>query len=154
MPYGEKRQQEITFQLPERCDGERWLNLTLSASKANQQRFHETNRLGAIGTVPAPKLVVSPRVIEIGPIRASDSPQWHVLRLFNLGGGRSEKWSLDSTPEAFRFNLTSGNLRGEQEIYFQINAEELSPGEHRREIRITGENSTSDVATVCFEVTH
>lgn len=148
VPQGEKREQTVTFSLPATCDGARWLNLTLIASKTGQERFRETRRLGAILTPPAPKLVISPRVVEIGPVTASQTPQWHVLRLTNLGGGRSEKWSLSGGTDVLRFNRTAGNLRGEQEIYFQINADKSPTGDNRQEIRLTGETGTSDVVRV------
>lgn len=148
VPYGEKREQVITFALPAQCEGARWLNLTLVAGKAGQERFQETTRLGALVTPPAPKLVVAPQVIELGRVTASQASQWHVVRLTNLGGGLSEKWSLSGADAAVHFNLTSGNLRGEQEIYFQINTDQSPAGDNRRDIKFTGASGTSDTVHI------
>lgn len=152
VPYGEKREQVISFQLPDECDKGRWLNLVLAASKNGKERFRETNRLGAMVEIPAPKIVVSPRVIELGQIKPSEDPQWHVLRLTNVGGKLSEKWTLSSSDDTLRFNLTSGNCRGEQEIYFHLKPDRLSKGKIQKEIRVTGESGTSDVVQISFEM--
>lgn len=147
VPYGEKREQTIALALPAGAKEARWLNLTLVASKAGQEQFRETTRLGAIRRPPAPKLVVSPHVVELGRVQASDTSQWHVLRLTNRGGGPSVKWSLAGAGDTLHFNLTAGNLRGEQEIYFQT-TDKQPAGDHRQEVRITGEDGTSDAVTI------
>jgi hypothetical protein len=147
VPYGEKREQAISFQLPAQANEARWLNLTLLAAKAGQERFRETTRLGAIRKPPAPKLVVSPQVIELGHIKDSEASQWHTLRLVNLGGGPSVKWSLAGAGDALHFNLTAGNLRGEQEVYFQVKDKQAA-GDYRQDVSFTGEGGTADAVTI------
>jgi hypothetical protein len=90
---------------------------------------------------------VTPHVIELGRIKDSDTTQWHVVRLANLGGGPSLKWSLSGAGDVLHCNLTAGNLRGEQEIYFQI-GDKSPAGEHEQEIRFTAEDGTSDAVTI------
>ncbi len=94
VPYGERREQSVKFDLPEKLDGERWLNLVITVTKAGQERFCETNRLGALVTPPPPKLVVSPSTVELAEQSSAATNQWHCIRLLNLGGGASEPWTL------------------------------------------------------------
>ena len=140
----------MTFDLPEQLEGGRWLNLTLSASKAGAQRFSETNRLGALVAAPAPQLVVSPRVQDLGAITAASTNQWHCIRLVNAGGGASVPWTLTGAGQGITFNLTNGNLRAEQEIYLQIDPAAFAAGEHAREIKIVGDGVAGDALRVRF----
>lgn len=153
VPYGEKREEQLKFNLPERVEAGRWLNLVLIASKSGVERFNETNRLGALLSEPAPKPVVSPRVIDLGEVGPDAANQWHTIRLVNAGGGASLPWKLSGDGEGIRFNLTAGNLRAEQEIYFQVAAESLPATAHSREIRIAGTGGTSDTVTIRFKLT-
>jgi hypothetical protein len=119
VPYGEKREQRITFALPESVPQGRWLHLTLTAAKASTQIFSETNRLGALGVAPAPVITFDPPAIDLGKARDDTAKQWHTVRLVNRGGGAAVPWKIES-PEGIRFKLTEGNLRGEQDLQFQI----------------------------------
>jgi len=152
VPYGEKREQVITFQIPKAIDEGRWLNLVLDASKNGREKFRETNRLGVVIKTPAPKFVLSPNVIDLGQIKPSEHSQWHIIRLTNTGGKLSEKWTLAGSDDSIHFNLTSGNCRGEQEIYFQVQPDERSKSKVQKQIRIIGESGTSDVVTIRYEI--
>ncbi len=153
VPYGEKREEQLKFNLPESVEAGRWLNLVLTASKGGVERFHETNRLGALLSEPAPKLVVSPRVLDLGAVTPDAASQWHTIRLANVGGGASVPWKLSGDGEGLRFSLTAGNLRTEQEIYFQVAAGSPSAAAQSREIRIAGTGGTSDTVTLKFKLT-
>jgi len=148
VPYGEKREQLVKFNLPEKVEAGRWLNWILTASKGGAERFSETNRLGAMISTPGPKLLVSPREINLGAVDATSTNQWHCVRLLNVGGGASELWTLSGAGDGITFNHTNGNLRAEQEIYFQANAEAFKPGNHRREIKVTGASGTTDTFSI------
>ncbi len=150
VPYGEKRGEKIEFNLPEKLEGGRWLNLVLIATKGGLERFSETNRLGALVCAPAPKLVVTPRVVDLAEVTSASTNQWHCVRLVNAGGGASELWNLSGAGEGIAFNLTNGNLRAEQEIYFQIDQAAAAPGVQSREIKITGQSGSSDSLTISF----
>ena len=150
VPYGEKREQLMKFELPEQAEGGQWLNLTLTATKSGTQRFSETNRLGAILSAPAAKLTVSPRKIDLGELPPAGAPQWHTVRLVNTGGGASELWKLTGTTDGVKFNLASGNLRTEQEIYFQIDPAAVKAGSHSVDVKITGDSGTSDTIQISF----
>ena len=78
--------------------------------------------------------------------------QWHVVRLKNPGGGPSEPWTLSGAEDAVHFNLNSGNLRGEQEIYFQISTNHLQAGVHRQTIRFAGAGGTLGQLDLQFSV--
>jgi hypothetical protein len=143
VPYGEKREQGVKFNLPENVESGRWLDWILTASKSGTQRFSETNRLGALVSVPAPKLEVNPAVIDLGELDDTTPSQWHGVRLVNTGGGASEPWNLSGAGRGIEFKLTNGNLRVEQEIYFQVDATTFEPGDHTRSIQVTGQNGGS-----------
>jgi hypothetical protein len=151
VPYGEKREQLVRFHLPERLEGKRWLNLILTATKSGEERFSETNRVGALLAAPAPKLVVGPRALDLGDITAAATNQWHFVRLVNTGGGASEAWKLSGAGNGIKFNLTNGNLRAEQEIYFQIDPAAVRPGAHTREIKVAGDSGAFDVVVIRFK---
>lgn len=152
VPYGEKRERQIRFQLPDKLEGARWLDFVLTAFKAGREQFCETNRLGAIVSVPLPKLVVFPQSINLGEVDLDNLSQWHVIRLKNLGGGLSERWTLSGGTFPLHFNLKAGNLRGEQEIYFQISTNGLQNSDYHRTVRFIGESGTSDHLQIQFSV--
>jgi len=151
VPYGEKREQLVRFHLPERLESGRWLNLVLTATKSGEERFSETNRVGALLAAPAPKLVVGPRALDLGDITAAATNQWHCVRLVNTGGGASEAWKLSGAGNGIKFNLTNGNLRAEQEIYFQIDPAAVRPGAQTRGINISGDSGASDTVVIKFK---
>ncbi|MEI6074559.1 MAG: sugar-binding domain-containing protein [Verrucomicrobiota bacterium] len=151
VPYGAKREQLVKFDLSKHLTGGRWLNLVLTATKSGAERFSETNRLGALTSVPAPKLAISPRVIDLGEIAAAGTNQWHCVRLINTGGGASEPWTLSVSGEGVFFNHTNGNLRVEQEIYFQVDPAMLRSGSQSREVRVTGASSSTDTFYIKFK---
>jgi hypothetical protein len=107
----------VKFDLPEKITTGRWLHLTLTASKAGKDRFTETCRLGALGEIPAPVIAFEPAAINLG--RSDSAGQWHTVRLVNRGGGASVPWKIQQ-PAGIQFKLTEGNLRGEQDLQFQI----------------------------------
>jgi hypothetical protein len=150
VPYGEKREREIRFLLPGKVQQAHWLLLTLAGSKDGAERFRETSRLGALVKPPGSKLTLLTRSIDLGEITTTNALQWHLVRLANYGGGFSEKWSLAGADPSLHFNLTSGNLRGEQEIYFQVKPEGISAGQHECKVRFTGEGGTSAELSIRF----
>ena len=143
VPYGAKCEQLVKFKLPGKVDGGRWLNWILTTTKGGVERFSETNRLGALASVPAPKLEVTPAVLDVGKVSAATKEQWYCVRLVNAGGGASESWSLSGETEGITFNRTNGNLRVEQEIYFQLDPAAFNPGQNTRQIKVACGNSHS-----------
>jgi len=77
--------------------------------------------------------------------------QWHCVRLVNTGGGASEAWKLSGAGNGIKFNLTNGNLRAEQEIYFQIDPAAVSRGAQTRGINISGDSGASDTVVIKFK---
>jgi len=150
VPCGEKRETQVRFHLPRKLEPGRWLELRLTASKSGCVRFCETNRLGAILVAPPPELALAPEIVDLGTIGAADAQQWHTVRLTNPGGGQSELWKLTGPDDGVRFNLTAGNLRSEQEIYFQVKRDRLGPGDYRREFQVTSQSGHSAILTVKF----
>jgi hypothetical protein len=145
VPYGAKREQLVKFKLPQKLEGGRWLNWILTTTKSGTERFSETNRLGALASEPAPKLVVNPGVIDLGRLDSAKAGQWHCVRLVNLGGGASELWTLRGAGQGIAFNRTNGNLRVEQEIYFQVDPAAFHPGQNARQIKLIGSSSSGDL---------
>jgi hypothetical protein len=123
VPYGEKRTAGISFSIPSDASTSRWLVLRLSAFKKGKKKFQEDNRLGALISVPEPLLRVEPAVIQIGRMPEYAARQPHKIKLTNLGGGRSEKWTVSGTDETVTLNRTEGNLRGEEELYLTVRPE-------------------------------
>jgi hypothetical protein len=71
----------------------------------------------------------------------------------NRGGGASEKWTSAGTDENVVLNRNSGNLRGEEEIYFQVRTAGLKPGQKvSRTLVFTGEQGSSDSVEIRFVV--
>lgn len=150
VPCGERREHAVAFALPNKLAGGRWLNLVLTASKSGPELFCETNRLGAVQHVPPPLLVVEPHTFRLDDANPADLAQWHVVRLKNPGGDRGELWTLAGARPPVHFNLTSGNLRGEQEIYFQIETNRLAAGEYHQSVRFTGAGGSTDQLGIYF----
>jgi hypothetical protein len=123
VPTGEKRSVGISFSIPQDAPASRWLVLRLSAFKKGKKKFQEDNRLGALISVPEPLLRVEPAVIQIGRMPQYAAYQPHKIKLMNLGGGRSEKWTVSGTDETVLLNRTEGNLRGEEELYLTFRPE-------------------------------
>jgi hypothetical protein len=149
VPYGEKREQLVKFDLPEKLTTGRWLHLSLSAAKSGKERFKECYRLGALVSAPFPKLEVSPAVIDLGEITKESTNQWHSFRLINSGGGASEPWTLEA-PEEIKFKLASGNLRREQDLHFQIDLATAGTGAVSRQIKLKGTGGSDAVLTVKY----
>ena len=84
-------------------------------------------------------------------ITAAATNQWHCVRLVNTGGGASEAWKLSGAGNGIKFNLTNGNLRAEQEIYFQIDPAAVSRGAQTRGINISGDSGASDTVVIKFK---
>lgn len=133
VPYGEKREQLIRFNLPDSLKEKHWLNLSLTAHKAGKQRFAETYRLGALVSPPDPFVVFRPAAIDLGKIRDDSAAQWHTVRLANTGGGASVPWKINA-PDGVKFRLTEGNLRSEQDLHFQIDPTKTKPGANDRKV--------------------
>jgi hypothetical protein len=151
VPYGAKREQLVKFDLPEKLEPGRWLNLVLSAAKPGGERFRESNRLGALLSAPSPKLVVKPDTIDLGRIPPQSTGQWHTVRLLNAGGGASIPWTMAGAGQGVNFKQTSGTLRIEQDIHFQVDASKIAPGSHARPITITCGDSGSATVMVRFQ---
>jgi hypothetical protein len=134
VPYGEKREQLVKFDLPDKITTGRWLHLTLTASKAGKERFTETYRLGALGEPPAPVIAYEPSAINLG--RSDSADQWHTVRLVNRGGGASVPWKIQQ-PAGIRFKLSEGNLRGEQDLHFQIDPTKLETDAREWEVTVS-----------------
>lgn len=99
---------------------------------------------GALVSVPGPKLVITPREIDLSRVDEVSANHWYCVRLANLGGGSSVLWSLEGVGEGITFNRTNGNLRAEQEIYFQVAAAAIPRGTFSREIRFSGASGGGD----------
>ena len=151
VPYGQKREHLVTIELPAEIAAGRWLNFILAASKSGAERFRETNRLGALLAAPEPQLVVRPAIINLGDIPADAPAQWHTVRLVNAGGGASLSWTLAGAGTGVNFNRTAGNLRGEQEIHFQIDAAKMPAGTSSRTITITGQDGSTGQVVIQFQ---
>jgi len=151
VPYGEMRPAALAFTVPADAPAG-WLIVTLSASKApGGLRFQEDNRLGAIEAAPAPKLTASPHTVDLGAVGPGASNQLHKIRLVNVGGGMAEPWSAAGSDDRVALSRTSGNLRGEQEVYFMVRTEGLEPGrEFTRVLKFTAKSGSSDAITVRF----
>jgi hypothetical protein len=150
VPYGTKREQLVKFELPETLESGRWLNLVLSAGKPGGGRFRETNRLGALLSPPPPKLLLKPESLDLGKIDSETKGQWHTVRLRNAGGGVSIPWTMEGAGTGLNFKQTSGLLRTEQDLHFQIDASNLAPGSYSRRITITSGDGSPATVEVRF----
>lgn len=152
IPYGESKKTTIRFTVPEAAKEGQWLMLTLKASKNGKLLFTEDNRLGAIGSTPAPRIDVVQDMIDLGNISSTKTTLWKKIKLVNRGGGLSEKWKVFGVDDTIVLVRTEGNLRGEEEIYFQIYPQRLVSGEaYSRTLTFTGEHGSQDSVTIRFK---
>ena len=129
------------------------LSNRLKAKKNGRFKFEEENRLGALGRIPEPRLALSGDKADLGAI-TPDTTQWKKIKLLNVGGGASEKWTVSGVDEVLSMNRTAGNLRREQEVYYRIHPAGLEPGEHyEKTLMFSGENGSSVKYRIRFQLT-
>lgn len=146
--YGEKAVQDISFTLPAEISGNKILDLKLTVTKNGVVRFEETNNLGYINGPPAAKLHISNSVIDLGPLR-SQTGLLHKIKLINIGGGASEIWTATGYAPWLTLNWTSGNLRGEQEIFYTVNTAGMhAESKYSTTVTFTGSHGTTAKATI------
>ncbi|WP_438445456.1 family 16 glycoside hydrolase [Gorillibacterium sp. sgz5001074] len=150
VPYGGKTEQSLSFNVPASVSA-RWLELKLTTKKGGVTKFQESTQLGAVGSVPPAKISV-PSVILLGVKNVSNAGQLHKIKLVNKGGGLSTAWSVTGQGEYLTLSQTSGNLRGEREIYFQINPQGLTPNtSYSKTLTFTEAGGSSATLTVQFQ---
>ncbi|MGG1552711.1 family 16 glycoside hydrolase [Paenibacillus ferrarius] len=150
VPYGNKVEQAISFTVPNGVSA-KWLQLTLTAKKGTTVKFQEKNQLGAIGSLPAPKIDV-PATINVGTKNLSNSSQLHKLKIVNRGGGLSTNWSVSGQGDWLSLTQTSGNLRGEREIYFTVNPMGLAPNtSYSKTLTFTEAGGSTDTVIISFQ---
>ncbi len=128
VPHGEKKEIELTADLPAGVEAPGWLVLHLQARHDGRLVFSERDRLGAFIKVPPPSLAVDPQEVVLGDLDGERGRQWRKLRLVNRGGGRSVLWKAEVSHPGIELSLEEGNLRSEQELYFRLNPEAFTPG--------------------------
>ncbi|CAH1219847.1 Beta-galactosidase [Paenibacillus allorhizoplanae] len=150
VPYGNKVEQAISFTPPTGVSAQ-WLQLKLTAKKGTITKFQETNRLGALGSIPAAKIEV-PASINVGVKNVTNSSQKHKLKIVNKGGGLSTNWTVSGHGDWLGLTQSSGNLRGEREIYFTINTVGLAPNSsYSKTLTFSEDGGTSDTVTISFQ---
>lgn len=153
VPYGQKRQRRVTIQVPPDVTGSCWLDWILSVRKNGRQRFREINRIGVVNGEPAPQLSLVRARYDLGPIAAEQVDHWHKLKLVNLGGGQSLKWTAGGADETIQLSFRQGNLRREQELHFRVNTAGLEKGRrYQRRLVFNGETGGSATAHISFNV--
>ncbi|MBO2945442.1 DUF1080 domain-containing protein [Paenibacillus sp. F411] len=149
VPYGNKGEQAISFTVPANVSA-RWLQLKLTARKGATLKFEETNEIGAIGSIPPAQIYTAP-VIDIGTKTIDNRNQMHKIKLVNQGGGLSTLWSAAGQGGGLTLSQTSGNLRGEREIYFSMDPSSLAPDtNYSRVLTFTEAGGTQAQVTVMF----
>jgi len=128
VPRGEKKEIELTADLPAGVEAAGWLVLQLQARHEGRLVFSEKNRLGAFIKVPPPYLAVDPQEVVLGDLDGERGGQWRKLRLVNRGGGRSVLWKAEVSHPGIELSLAEGNLRSEQDLYFRLDPEAFTPG--------------------------
>ncbi|MBN1996389.1 hypothetical protein JW935_02470, partial [candidate division KSB1 bacterium] len=153
VPYGEKGTQEIGFKIPSGIRGAQWLELVLQSEKGGEVKFAETNRIGVINNFPKPKLFIAQNDVDLGVIPKDFRTQWKKIKLVNKGGGLSEKWTVTGADENVILLRQSGHLRGEEELYYQIDTNGLKRGKkYSKELLFTGAHKSSCVLSISFKV--
>jgi len=153
VPYGEKRTRWVSTTLPDAPQTPGWLVWRLRAARNGKTEFEEENQLGAFGKVPDPKLALSTDVIDLGALPVDSLTQLKKIKLINKGGRRSEKWTLKGTDDVIQVTRASGNLRGEEELYFQVNTEGLTPGRSfEKSLVFTGETGSAVTLRIRFRL--
>lgn len=151
--YGTNTSNSISFTIPSGISGSKWLTLKLTGSKNSVQKFTETSKLGVINSIPAPKLSISNSTISIGTVTQQNVGMEHKIKLVNLGGGLSENWTASAQASWLKLNNTSGNLRGEQEVYFTVDPTGLTQGNvYTTTVSFTGNSGSTATATVSMTV--
>lgn len=150
VPYGNKVEQTISFTVPNGVSSQ-WLQLTLTAKKGTTVKFQEKNQLGAIGSLPGAKIDV-PAAINLGTKNPANSNQLHKLKFVNKGGGLATNWSVTGQGDWLSLTQTSGNLRGEREIYFTVNTLGLAPNTtYAKTLTFTEAGGSTDTVTISFQ---
>lgn len=153
VPYGEKRLTTVSLDIPQSNNSAGWLILKLQARKQNDLKFEEENRLGALNEVPAPKLIIMNNSIDIGRVKAGSKGQLHKITLTNVGGGMSESWKLLGLDDSLVFSRSTGNCRGEEDLYFYIDATDLKVGrKFDKELHFIGESGSRAKINIRFSV--
>ncbi len=150
--YGEKKLTDIKFKIPADIRGAHWLDLVLQSEKGGEVKFFETNRLGVLNNTPKPRLFIRQKNRDLGILPKDFRTQWKKIKLLNRGGGLSVRWSVAGADENMVLLRHSGNLRGEEELYYRIDTAGLKSGEnYKKELVFAGGNSTCTM-TVAFTV--
>lgn len=150
VPYGYKVEQSISFTPPTGVSAQ-WLQLKLTAKKGTTTKFQETNQLGALGSIPAAKIDV-PVSINVGTKNVTNGTQKHKLKIVNKGGGLSTNWTVSGQGDWLSLTQSSGNLRGEREMYFTINTLGLAPNaSYSKTLTFSEAGGTSDAVIISFQ---
>jgi len=128
VPYGERETRTIEFAIPDSIRVSHWLDITLKARKGDAVLFEETNRIGAVKEVPSPMLSIPNSIKDLGVVLLDREPMVYKISLVNQGGGRSVAWTVESLDAAIQMPFESGNLRGEQDVFFSLNHAALKKG--------------------------
>ncbi|MCU6797494.1 DUF1080 domain-containing protein [Paenibacillus sp. WQ 127069] len=151
VPYGGKTEQAISFAVPTGLTGSRWLQLKLTTSKGSVTKFQETNTIAAINSIPAPKLYTAP-VINAGTVSEGNQDQLRKIKLINKGGGLSTNWTVSGQGGWLNLVTASGNLRGEQEIFYTIDTTGLNSNtNYSKTLTFTEAGGTSASVIVSFK---
>jgi len=149
--YGLRAERNISFSIPSGISGSKQLYLKLTAYKNSVEKFSESNMIGVINSIPAPKLAITNPYINLGTIEYDDYVFKHRIKLVNKGGGLAENWTASGYGDWLNLETTSGVLRGEQEVYFTINTRLLeSYRNYSRTLTFTGSGGTSAQVTIQF----
>ncbi|OCT11767.1 hypothetical protein A8709_28255 [Paenibacillus pectinilyticus] len=149
--YGSTVSQPISFTIPSGITGSKQLQLKLTASKGGVQKFTETNTVGVINAVSAPKIKVTNPTISLGNVTNENVNLHHKIKLVNAGGGLTENWTATGQGGWLNLLSPSGNLRGEQEVYFTIDPAGLTANTpYTKTITFTGNSGSTATATISF----
>ncbi|MFA9389636.1 MAG: hypothetical protein ACERKD_07500 [Prolixibacteraceae bacterium] len=73
--------------------------------------------------------------------------------MVNTGGGLSEKWVLTGLDKHISVLYKNGNLRGEEENYFQIDTKGLKSGEeYTKSLIIKGESGSEASVIIKYQI--
>lgn len=149
--YGEHISNDIIFAIPGGITGSKWLNLKLTACKNGIQKFTETSNIGVINSIPPARIYIAKDVIDIGIVTSENSAFKHKIKLINKGGGLTENWTCTGQVGWLNLEKTSGNLRGEQEVFFTINPVGLAANTiFTKVLTFTGSSGSFDSVTIRF----
>lgn len=150
--YGNKVEKSVSFTVPTGITGAKWLDFRLTAKKNGVEKFQESNRIGSINSIPDPKILIESSKIDLGIIDTSNMSQVHKIKLVNIGGGLTANWSCTGQGDWLNILYPSGNLRGEQEVYYTINPAGLTSGtEYSKTLTFTLANGSTDSVEITFQ---